>query len=89
VRRAEGTPLVIGKVMYMSTSYNRVVALEPETGKKLWEYESAPTPAMPGIAYYPRNQTLPPEIVFGTLDGFLISLNAEASRCRDSGKRAW
>jgi glucose dehydrogenase len=32
----------------MSTAYNRAVALEPETGKKLWEYESRHTPAMRG-----------------------------------------
>src|SRR5712672_3324383 len=38
-RRSSTTPLVIGGVMYMSTAYNRVLALEPETGKKLWEYE--------------------------------------------------
>jgi glucose dehydrogenase len=80
VRRGESTPLVVGDVMYMSTAYNRVLALQPETGKKIWEYESAHTPAMRGIAFYPRNKSLPPQIVFGTLDGFLISLNAETGK---------
>jgi len=37
---SETTPLVIGNVMYMSTPYNRVVALEPETGKEIWKYKS-------------------------------------------------
>src|SRR5438132_377627 len=45
VRRSETTPLVIGDVMYLSTAYNRVLALESETGTKIWEYESAHTPA--------------------------------------------
>src|SRR5262245_48646914 len=36
-RLSESTPLVIGGVMYLSTAYNRVLALEPETGKKIWE----------------------------------------------------
>jgi outer membrane protein assembly factor BamB len=33
--------MVVGGVLYISTAYGRIVALEPETGKKLWEYESA------------------------------------------------
>jgi quinoprotein glucose dehydrogenase len=35
----EATPLVIDGVMYLSTSYNRVLALDPETGKPKWEYD--------------------------------------------------
>ncbi len=35
----EGTPLVIDGVMYISTSYNRVVALDPDTGEELWVYD--------------------------------------------------
>src|SRR4029077_15975206 len=30
------TPLVIGGVMYFATQYQSLVAVEPETGKKLW-----------------------------------------------------
>ncbi|MCU1324974.1 MAG: Quinoprotein glucose dehydrogenase [Bryobacterales bacterium] len=79
-RRSESVPLVIGGVLYMSTAFNRVVALEPETGKKLWEYESAHTPALRGIAYWGGTKDLPPQIVFGTADGFLISLNAKTGK---------
>jgi glucose dehydrogenase len=52
-RRSESTPLVIGDVMYLSTAYNRVLAMDPETGAKIWEYESAHTPALRGITYWP------------------------------------
>src|SRR6266849_910437 len=52
-RASHATPLVAGGVMYLSTPYNRVVALEPETGKKIWEYEMEYTPSTLGIAYYP------------------------------------
>jgi quinoprotein glucose dehydrogenase len=45
-RRAETVPLVVGDVMYLSTAYNRVLALEPEAGRKIWEYESLHTPAL-------------------------------------------
>lgn len=32
----EATPLVVGGVMYLSTPYNRVVALDAATGRELW-----------------------------------------------------
>ena len=79
-RRSSTTPLVIDGVMYLSTAYNRVVALEPETGKKIWEYESAHTPGMRGISFWPGSKDLPPQVVFGTNDGFLISLNAKTGK---------
>jgi len=80
-RRSESTPLVVGGVMYLATAYNRVVALEPETGRKIWEYESGThTPALRGVAYWPGNGQLPPQIVFGTADGWLISLNAKTGK---------
>jgi len=33
------TPLVVNDTMYLSTSYNRVVALDANTGKKIWEHD--------------------------------------------------
>src|SRR5215471_16663381 len=35
----ENTPLMIDNVLYISTPYNRVVALEAETGKEIWSYD--------------------------------------------------
>ncbi|MFI5177787.1 MAG: PQQ-binding-like beta-propeller repeat protein, partial [Vicinamibacterales bacterium] len=35
----ENTPLMIDNVLYVSTPYNRVVALDAETGKELWVYD--------------------------------------------------
>ena len=35
----EATPLVIGGVMYLSTPYNRVVALDAATGREIWSYD--------------------------------------------------
>ena len=34
----QATPLVADGVMYISTSWNRVYALDAATGKKLWHY---------------------------------------------------
>lgn len=35
----EATPLMIGGVLYLSTPYNRVVALDAATGREIWAYD--------------------------------------------------
>ncbi len=35
----QATPLMIGDTLYLSTSYNRVVALDASTGRELWAYD--------------------------------------------------
>jgi glucose dehydrogenase len=35
---SSSTPLVINGVMYATTPYGRVVALDPITGKEIWSY---------------------------------------------------
>ena len=35
----EVTPVMIGGALYLSTPYNRVVALDPETGHERWSYD--------------------------------------------------
>ena len=35
----EATPILIDNVLYLSTSYSRVVALDAETGQSLWTYD--------------------------------------------------
>ncbi len=35
----EATPLMIGDTLYLSTPYNRVVALDATTGAELWSYD--------------------------------------------------
>src|SRR5712691_4683283 len=37
-RASQSIPLVVNGVLYLSWPYNHVAALEPETGKVLWEY---------------------------------------------------
>ena len=79
-RMSESIPLVVGDVLYTSTGYNRVIALDAETGHKIWEYESKHTPALRGVSYWPGTKGYAPAIVFGTLDGWLISLNAKTDK---------
>jgi quinoprotein glucose dehydrogenase len=35
----ENTPIMIDNVLYLSTPYNRVVALDAESGRELWAYD--------------------------------------------------
>src|SRR6201999_1936479 len=36
----EATPIVIGNRLFLSTAYNQVIALNPQSGKRLWEYDA-------------------------------------------------
>ena len=35
----EATPIVVGGTMFLSTPFNRVIALDPETGKEKWSFD--------------------------------------------------
>src|SRR5438105_11847142 len=35
----ETTPIVVNDTMYFSTPFNRVIALDPETGKQKWAFD--------------------------------------------------
>jgi quinoprotein glucose dehydrogenase len=67
-------------MLYLSTPYGHVVALEPETGKRIWEYESEYTPSGRGIAYWPGDASLPAQIVVATMNGYLFTLNAKTGK---------
>lgn len=78
----ETTPIVVGGMMYLSTQRNRIVALEPETGKQIWSFD--PKVARPrehrGVAYWSGDARRPARILFGTGDGRLIALDARTGR---------
>lgn len=72
------TPLVVNGKMYISTPYSRVSALNPTTGEEIWTYElPSSTPTSRGVEYWAGGAGTPAQIVFGTNDGKLYSLNAE------------
>lgn len=84
LRSAEVTPLVADGVMYLTTPFNRAVALEPETGREVWKYEISEDlgrPAIRGLAYWPGDGDAPPTLFFGTTNGFLVALNAKTGKC--------
>ena len=60
---SEATPIVVNRVMYLPAA-NRVVALEPETGKEIWQRSIAGTaPSRRGVAYWPGDAANPPRII--------------------------
>jgi quinoprotein glucose dehydrogenase len=76
---SENTPIVVDGIMYVSTPYGRVVALDAESGKQLWAYQvpGSDQPATRGVSYWPGDSGSKPEIVFGTRAGLLIALDAK------------
>lgn len=71
----EVTPIVVNGVMYVPSG-DRVVALEPETGKEIWRYElKEGLASFRGVSYWPGNGSNPPRIFFTTARK-MMALNA-------------
>ena len=76
---SEATPIVVNDVMYLPAG-NRIVALEPETGKEIWSYESKTgAPSRRGVAYWPGDTNNPPRIL-STVGRKMIALNARTGK---------
>ncbi len=86
-RGQEGTPLMIGGKLYITTAWSKVKAYDGKTGKLLWEYD----PKVPGETGVKAccdvvNRGLGAwgdKLFLGTLDGRLIALD------RETGKEVW
>ena len=82
-QRFEATPLMIDNVLYLSTPYHRVVALDAETGQERWSfdptsYETSPTGNRHrGVAYWREgNQSR----IFIATGHRLAALNAQTGQ---------
>ncbi len=81
----ETAPIVIDGIMYLTTSYNHVYAIDAVTGKQFWHYKHKQGP----VTTYccgPNNRgvaILDGQLFMGTLDAKLISLDAK------TGKPLW
>jgi glucose dehydrogenase len=75
----EITPIVVDGVMYLPAG-DRVVALEPESGKELWTYELNDTLAsFRGVSYWPGDRNNPARIIFTTARK-MVALNAKTGK---------
>ena len=82
---SETTPLVVNGVMYVSTPYGRVVALDPTTGKEVWVFElPSGHPPLRGVEHWPGDAEAPPQIVFASTLGKLYSLDAKTGKPREA-----
>jgi len=76
---SEATPIVVDGVMYVSAG-KRVVALEPDSGKELWQHEDAKgAPSFRGVTYLPGDANNPPRIIY-TAGRRMVALNAKTGR---------
>lgn len=94
----EVTPVVAEGRMYLCTPLNRIVALDPETGRELWSHDPKLDRSQVtthfncrGVTFY-RDERAKPDaacaarILSGTLDGRLIALDAATGRpCQEFG----
>jgi glucose dehydrogenase len=68
-RKWQNTAVVINNIMYITLQNGGVVALEPETGRELWRFE---TPvrgrSVRAVAYWPGDNDTGPRLVYGAND---------------------
>jgi membrane-bound PQQ-dependent dehydrogenase (glucose/quinate/shikimate family) len=95
----ENTPIMVDGTLYLSTAFNRVIALDPATGKQRWAYDPKTDLKFPygdglinrGVATWldPGRSSGQPchrRIFESTLDARLIALDAATGvPCRDFG----
>lgn len=80
-RPSSVTPLVIGGVMYVTTPYSRVAALDPIDGREIWSFQlPAGNPSTRGLEYWTGDGKTPAQIVFGSSDGKMYSIDAKTGK---------
>lgn len=78
---SESTPLVVGGTMYLVTPYARVVALDAATGTEKWAFVlKTGNPSTRGLEYFAGDARTPPQIVFGSNDAKLYSIDAATGK---------
>ena len=78
----QATPIVVDGVMYLTSSWNRVFALDATTGAELWHYYYE-NPRQIGIIYSPWNRGVAVStgrVFMGTLDNSLVALDQKTGR---------
>jgi quinoprotein glucose dehydrogenase len=77
-RAWEVTPIMADGLLYLATQNQKIVALEPETGKEVWKFDpKSNARELRGVTYWPGDGDTRARIFFGTSDGRLIALDAK------------
>jgi len=90
--RFEIQPLLIGAVMYISTPGSprdpdlpsTVTALEPETGRVIWQYRSPRNIHGRGLAHWPGTASVGPRLYFATDQGYLMALDMKTGELAEN-----
>jgi alcohol dehydrogenase (cytochrome c) len=85
VESMETSPIVVDGVMFVTTSFNHVYALDATTGQELWHYKH-PMGPITTFCCGPNNRgvaVLGDRLFLGTLDSKLVALDAK------TGKAIW
>ena len=90
----EATPILVDGVLYFSTPFNRVIALDPQTGAERWTYDPKVDPAgsysevtSRGVSTWRDRPTGQHRIILATIDARLIALDAANGQvCKDFGQ---
>ncbi len=88
----EATPILAGGKLVVSTPFNRVVAIDPTTGKELWRHDPGLVVKLDrnegfvsrGVAYWPgaagATGACSRRIFFGTVDARLLALDLDTGQ---------
>lgn len=91
------TPLMVDGTLYFCTPYNRIIALDAESGREKWNFDAQPklrgvyTPVCRGVAYWRDERAAAgapcrERLYMGSLDAKLWSVDAASGRpCADFG----
>ncbi|HEX5085452.1 MAG TPA: pyrroloquinoline quinone-dependent dehydrogenase [Blastocatellia bacterium] len=93
----EATPILVDGLLFLSTPYNRVIALDPATGAERWTYDPQVKLAREysevtsrGVSAWPApndKRKIARRIFAGTIDARLIALDAATGKpCADFGE---
>lgn len=91
----EATPILVDGTLYLSTPYDRVIALDPATGRERWHFDpdidrkkSYSEVTSRGVAAWRDPQSGDRRIFIGTVDARLIALDAATGKpCADFGDK--
>ena len=81
----ETTPIVVNGIMYVTTSFNHVYALDARTGEEIWHFKHKMGPVT-NVCCGPNNRGVAAYgdmVYIGTLDSKLVALDAK------TGKLIW
>jgi quinoprotein glucose dehydrogenase len=91
----EATPIFVDGTLYLSTPFNRVIALDPSKGTERWSYDPKVDPtkgysevSSRGVSSWADQKTGKRRVYVATIDARLIALDASNGQpCADFGQQ--